>query len=276
MATRGAEAWEARQMAGMAAVLALLVLFAAGGGAPAPTSSQPQAAAPQPPPLPVYECRRAGGLVLVDGQTDEPAWGQAEWVRGLCRSDGRGRGRSQTDFRAVWDDANLYLSFVCVDSEIVAKHTERDAFVYEDDCVEAFLSSGNDLRRYFEFEVNPLNAVMDASVFPNPEGTDKVVDYSWNCDGIEVAVRKADLLPHAGGKQCTWTVEMAMPFSQIGRDRRAPKPGEQWRANFYRCEYAGEEEYLAWSPPLLESFHTPERFGYLVFTDQPPSGGTAP
>jgi len=67
-----------------------------------------------------------------------------------------------------------------------------------------------------------------------------------------------------------------MPFSQIGRDRRAPKPGEQWRANFYRCEYAGEEEYLAWSPPLLESFHTPERFGYLVFTDQPPSGGTAP
>ena len=43
-----------------------------------------------------------------------------------------------------------------------------------------------------------------------------------------------------------------------------PKPGEHWRLNLYRCDKANNA-YLAWSPALKGSFHTPEKFGVLEF-----------
>jgi len=66
-----------------------------------------------------------------------------------------------------------------------------------------------------------------------------------------------------------WTVEVALPFSQIGRGGRAPKESERWRANFYRIDRADEGEFSCWSPTLSDppSFHVPGRFGYLVFSE---------
>jgi hypothetical protein len=63
-----------------------------------------------------------------------------------------------------------------------------------------------------------------------------------------------------------WTVELAIPFADLGLTR-APAPGDVWRMNLYRFDPSAENRYAAWSPTLGEraDFHKPDRFGYLEF-----------
>ncbi len=215
------------------------------------------------PRLPTYVCHRVETPVVLDGKLDEAAWRRADVFAGFRTYDNK-KPSYRTEFRAIWDDRNLYLAFTVWDPDLVATMTKRDSGLYDEDCVEAFLSSGSDLSKYYEFEFSPHNVQMDASVHPNAAGTDKDVDYHWDC----VALRTATRLEGAGKDQ-HWTIEIAMPFDQIGRDLRTPVLGEEWRANFYRIDYrAGKKgsEDLCWSPTLQPSFHTPERFGGVVFT----------
>jgi hypothetical protein len=228
----------------------LFVTLAAGGS---PRSS-----------LPTYTCYHTTGPVTIDGHLDEQAWQAAPVVRDFRLPDGVSRPSVATEFRALWDDGNLYLAFVCTDPEIIATMTERDSGLYDEDCVEAFISSGDELRRYYEFELSPRNVQMDASVFPTEDGKDKVVDYSWNCVGL----RTATSITEDG-----WIIEVAIPFGQIGRDKRTPHAGDTWRANFYRADYSHgrETEYICWSPMMEKeaNFHRPDRFGRLVFAAEP-------
>jgi len=213
---------------------------------------------------PRYQCVKAAAPITVDGRLDEPAWSRTEVFRDFRLTNGEVRPTYPTEFRACWDSKYLYLAFVCTDPRIVAKHTTRDATVYEDDCVEAFLSSDGYPKRYFEFEFNPRNTQMDASVVFAKTGQEKTVDYGWNCAGLDSATR-------VEGKGATqqWTIEIALPFSEIGRKHKTPAVGEEWRANFYRIEYATRpEEFICWSPTILPSFHTPERIGKLLFMEK--------
>jgi len=220
--------------------------------------------------LPRYVCTRTTEPIEVDGSLSEPAWSRASVFKEFRTADGRAKGRFATEFRALWDDQYLYLAFKCADPDLIAKHTKRDAFVYEDDCAEAFISSGTDGSRYFEFEINPCNTVMDASVFPNEKGGGEVVDYGWNCRGLKTATEVRGTLNSHRDRDTGWVLEMALPFSQIGRGRSSPRPGETWRANLYRVENTGQAEFLCWSPTMTDppSFHVPDRFGYLCFEAQ--------
>ena len=58
------------------------------------------------------------------------------------------------------------------------------------------------------------------------------------------------------------TVEMRMPLAKLAATK--PVAGTRWRLNLYRCDKANSA-YLAWSPVLKPSFHTPEKFGVLEF-----------
>jgi hypothetical protein len=64
-------------------------------------------------------------------------------------------------------------------------------------------------------------------------------------------------------------VEVALPFSQIGRQGRPPTEGESWRANFLRIDRAGGGEFSCWSPTMTDppNFHVPRRLGHLVFSE---------
>jgi hypothetical protein len=60
---------------------------------------------------------------------------------------------------------------------------------------------------------------------------------------------------------------LRIPFASLGID--PPKPGDSWRANFYRIDRSTQrgDEFMAWrlthkSPP---DFHVPSAFGRIVF-----------
>jgi hypothetical protein len=242
----------------LALLLAAVCLSASGIGA-----QTPEPIKPAPIPLPSYLCRHVSTPVVIDGKLDDLAWREAVVFRAFTLPDGETRPAYTTEFRAVWDATTLYLAFVCEDPLIIANMTKRDSGLYDEDCVEAFLSTGGDLARYYEFEFSPRNTQMDASVFPDPNGRDKIVDYSWDCQGLTTATR---IEAGPEGKQ-RWSIEIALPFASVGRGGQAPEPGESWRTNFYRIEYGVKPtQFICWSPTLDEgNFHNRDRFGHFVF-----------
>jgi hypothetical protein len=228
------------------------------------------------PDLPTYVCRRTREPILIDGRLDEPVWSRVLAVGDFRLADGSGEPQLPTELRLCWDESNLYLAFVCIDTDIWGTYRKRDDPVWEEEVVEAFLCSGGDVTRYFEFNFSPHNVVFDARI-EIPESGDRRLmkaDVSWNCDGLQSAVQVAGTLDDRAEIDDRWTVEAALPFSHIGgacpeRSRmggRAPEDGERWRANFYRIDRAGDGEFSCWSPTLQHNFHVPARFGHLVFS----------
>jgi hypothetical protein len=187
--------------------------------------------------------------------------------------DGDAEPQLPTEVRACWDDEHLYLAFVCVDTDIWGTLRQRDDPIYEEEVVEAFLSSSGDVTRYFEFNFSPHNIVFDAAI-QCPESGDRhymKANVAWNCEGLRSAVHVVGTPDDRGDLDEKWTVEVALPFSQIGRGGSRPADGEEWRANFYRIDRAERGEFSCWSPTLSDppNFHVPGRFGRLAFSRQP-------
>jgi len=95
-------------------------------------------------------------------------------------------------------------------------------------------------------------------------------DWSYTTQGMTNAVKVKGKFNGTAERDEYWQVEVRIPFSDFSQP--TPKPGEVWRANFYRFNRGTNvpvAEQLAWSPALLPGFHQPIRFGYLEFGGVP-------
>ncbi|MCC6442467.1 MAG: carbohydrate-binding family 9-like protein [Armatimonadetes bacterium] len=221
--------------------------------------------------LPTYICKRAAGPIVVDGNLDEAAWESAEPMSPFIISDGSGPSARPTEARACWTDTHLYLAFRAFDRDIWGTMTGHDDPIYNEEVVEAFLDPDGDLTRYFELEISPRNVTFDALIH-NPTGqrANLEVDLGWELEGWETAVFVDGTLNDRTDTDRLWTVEMAIPFASLAPEcRAAPKPGDAWRANFYRIDLTPTPEFSGWSPTLVTpaNYHVPTRFGKLVFAE---------
>ena len=140
------------------------------------------------------------------------------------------------------------------DDAVVATHTRRDAPLWEEDVFEIFLSPEDPPRHYFEFEVNPLGTLFDARVAsPDLSRETMRVETAWDCAGFEARVSR-------GPRR--WSASLRIPLQELCA---GPVPA-RWRANFYRIDRGGADEFSAWSPTFADpaDFHVPERFGILT------------
>jgi len=112
--------------------------------------------------------------------------------------------------------------------------------------VEAFIESTQG--GYTEFEVAPTNEKLDLILWGEKR------DFEWS-SAFQSAVNVDE-----GAK--VWTCEMKIPLKALGKTK--PEAGTQWRINLYRCDKA-QNAYMAWSPTLTGTYHSPARFGTLVF-----------
>ncbi|MEP6756027.1 MAG: carbohydrate-binding family 9-like protein [Chthonomonadales bacterium] len=217
-----------------------------------------------PGDLPTYFCRRApqenDGLLL------PAAWQLADYVDfKLVEGLPNQTPRMPTRFAALWTSTHLHLLFQCADTDIRATMTGRDDPLYEEEVVEAFLSPTGDVRRYYEFETNALEALFDAKVYsPDLNRSTMVVDTDWDCMGMVVDVRQETVNEKLVGVRTEWAIPFAA-FPEVS----AMREGDVWRANFYRIERSEPAEFSAWSPTAESpaNFHVPERFGYLEFVN---------
>jgi hypothetical protein len=203
-------------------------------------------------PLPVMRAARLRDDITLDGKLDEPAWRKAPSVQLEYESrTSAARPELSTFARALWSDEFLYLSFDCPFTQLTVfeptQNKERIG-LWEKDVVEAFIATNpDDPRRYTEYQVSPTNERLDVKI---PEK-----DFAWS-SGFETATR----VDH---QRRRWRAELRVPISAFGAQ---PAAGTRWRINLYRCDYANQA-FLALSPVLTGSFHTPQRFGWMEFTE---------
>ena len=242
--------------------------------------------------LPHFVCPRIAHGIRVDGDVHKAPWPSIAplW---LVPSDGRVAAPDEdaalrhlardappldpsvvfqpTAVRVCRDDAQLYVAFQCADRDIWGSFSGRNAPIYTEEVVEAFLAPDGDVRRYVELETSPRGAWFEALVeSPERRRRGMRVDRGWRCEGWQRAVRVRGALKGRpggeGGSDCWWSVEWAIPFASLPGGV-APRPGDRWRANFFRIDAAGGGQFSAWSPTFADppDFHLPERFGVVEF-----------
>jgi len=180
-----------------------------------------------------------------------------------------GGDRQTTTFRAAWCDDGLYLKYDCRDKHISAVATETNGYVWQDSCVEVFLAPnpGKPLN-YYNFEMNCVGTFLMGTHCDWSEGyMDRSVDL-----GIEVATTVPGPTKDESPDDDGWILVARIPWGHFDREaiNLPPKPGDLWRANFYRLGGQTDPQNACWSPikSPKASFHQPQFFGEMAFVER--------
>jgi hypothetical protein len=239
-----------------------------------------------------YIIQRAAGPIVIDGRLNEDSWMKADWTEVFGDIEGplKPRPRYRTRVQMLWDDTYLYIGAYLEEPNVWATLTERDSIIFEDNDFELFIDPDGDTHDYYELEINALNTIWDLLLIkPYRDGGPAV--HAWDIKGLKTAVYVNGTLNDPSDKDKAWTVEMAIPFDVLkecipGKPER-PRPGDQWRMNFSRVEYAlnvenGKyvkakdpvsgrelpEDNWTWVPQGVVNIHYPEMWGYVQFSDK--------
>ena len=167
-------------------------------------------------------------------------------------------------FRAAHTGDALLLHYQVTEASVRAVALADDGRVWEDSCVECFLSpEGNDF--YYNFECNCAAKLLlhgGPAGGERPTASEEVLKsvQRWASLGTEPFEEKVG--------ECTWQIALVIPASAIFRHEIADFNGKTMRGNFYKCgDKLQTPHFLSWSPIDLPrpKFHCPEFFGELNF-----------
>ena len=194
----------------------------------------------------MYECQRAAQRPAIDGKLDDACWQSAPKTGQFTRVMKGPDEIQQTVFQAVYDDANLYIGVTCFEPQpgnIAATITTRDvSAVMGDDAIEIFLQPDAPDGTYYQLSANSIGTRYDGLAY----------EPGWNAQWT------------AAGSvgESAWFLECAISFGSFDA---FGAPGATWGFNIGRDRNAGgQTEWSAWSD-TMGAFHTPERFGRLIF-----------
>jgi hypothetical protein len=196
--------------------------------------------------VPTIECKWASRTPAIDGRLDEICWQEANWVGGFDLVNFSGAPKFSTKVLVAYDEFNLYVAFLCYDDmNHLSQDLQlgRDDWVWKDDCVEVFMDVNHDHRDYYHIITNRTGARYDE--------IGRLRAKSWD-GNWQVGV---------GYASDHWTVELAIPFRDLGRG--TPVPGEVWGINFAR-EHQSVPEFSSWTQSFF-TFHQPRNFGHIIF-----------
>ena len=112
--------------------------------------------------------------------------------------------------KALWDDENLYVAFICEDALIWTEHTKRDTSVGEDDTVEVFtVSNPEHPQAYLNIEMNVQGIFLDQF---HPDGLGVPVEEEWNGEGIQIKTSIVGILNDDKDEDQCLILKTARPF----------------------------------------------------------------
>lgn len=170
----------------------------------------------------------------------------------------------EVKFRAAHVGDAILLHYQVTEASVRAVATADDGRVWEDACVEFFLSpESNDF--YYNFECNCAAKLLlhgGPAGGERPGAAEDVLKSvkRWASLGTEPFEERVG--------ECTWEVALVIPASAIFRHEIVDLNGKTMRANFYKCgDLLQTPHFLSWSPIDLPKpkFHCPEFFGEIMF-----------
>ena len=231
-------------MANMRKLLLLMLILMAGSAGLAPAET---------PELVIAKVAERIGLADFEGMRPRAALlGKMTVIENFVQSNPTdGAAPSQkTVVYVAYDDVNLYVIFVCFDSNperIAASISRRESFSEDEDWVEIYLDTFNDQRRAYCFSTNALGIQWD-SRYSEASGS-----LSGGSHGHQASF---DALWHSDGKLTDqgYITAMTIPFKSL-RFRSGTSP--TWRILFGRS-IARTNEYVAWPhvSPSIQGYLT--------------------
>lgn len=152
------------------------------------------------------------------------------------------------------DKDMLALSFRVREPEIRAETTQDQGPVYEDSCVEFFVSAG---QGYWNFELNPLGSCL---LYYGPSRETRTPLGPMELSRLIRLPRIIDAE--------NWRLSLGIPKETFGS---AFREENSWSCNLYKCgDRLLRPHYLSWAPIQSRNpdFHRPECFRNIEFTNE--------
>ncbi|MFC1541565.1 DUF5916 domain-containing protein [Candidatus Latescibacterota bacterium] len=174
-----------------------------------------------------------GESIRLDGRLTESVWQEAQVIDEFTQKElvEGAPATEKTEVRFLFDDDNLYVGFMCYDSEpdkIVHKQLKRDGELSFDDRIDLVIDTYNDRRMGYFFGTNPNGMMVDGTM--QAVGS---VTMNSNWDGIW------DVRSYIG--ETGWSCEIMIPFKTL---RFPEKDVQIWGINFKRAIIRKNEESL--------------------------------
>lgn len=197
------------------------------------------------------EVPMVGTPPVIDGALDDAVWSVAATADIILKND-TSEPIEDPAYNAVayvaYDAENLYVAFENgnpTPDQIVTASPGHDQDVWKDEENEIFLEPANaGTKPYFHIMLNAANVIQDAESGGAEAG--------W-----EPALETATVI----GTDA-WYAELRIPFVDLGFST-API-GKTWGGNFNRHIVSAYDWWVMWAD-VGASFHTPERFGDIIF-----------
>jgi len=207
--------------------------------------------------------------LLIDGQLKEAIYSKAEkiYLKNSLNQQAIADPNYMTYAQVAYDEKYLYIAFSCNDLDIHSRFTKRDEYLWQDEVVEVFIDTDEQPNTYIELEVSPKNIFFDSYIV-DPKNIDVPATIQFNLEDYKTAVEVNGTTSERTDQDENWTVEMAIPFTELVENYQPEQVSTyQWRINFYRINSdAHPLKLIAWLP-TGGSFHRPEKFGKLTFSE---------
>lgn len=172
--------------------------------------------------------------------------------------------KPEADFSIGYTDHEIMLKYFVTEDYFKAEKTESNQNVFEDSCVELFLSPSDD-GIYYNLEFNGIGTCLLGS---GTSRTGRLRADPEIISGIR-RIASSGTAPITGRKgKFTWTITIAIPLRVFFHHKIKTLRGNTVRANFYKCgDKLSVPHYVTWSPvkTVKPDFHRPEFFGVVRF-----------
>lgn len=201
----------------------------------------------------VYEAMRTKNPPKIDGKLDDLVWKLAPSVRlENINTGGKVKEEYVSLAWAVYDDTHIYVAFKNGEpnpKKITTVSPGHDKSVWKDDENELFIEPNHaGSKPYFHIMINAANVTQDDEN-GGAEG-------AWEPKSLKSATSIGD--DH-------WVLELKIAFADL--NVKEVPTGKTWGWNFNRHIVSGVDIWTGWSE-TGPSFHTPTRFGDLIFSEE--------
>ena len=171
------------------------------------------------------------------------------------------KGNINVQFNIGYNEKNFYLIYWVRENYVKATHKKINEPVYEDSCVEFFISFDN--VHYYNFEFNCIGNVL------GQYGTGRNNRAFIEEDVLKEIVTEPSLgknLIDIVDRKTNWSIAITIPKKIFNFSETEWENVNVIKCNFYKCgDKLAHPHYLSWSPVKTGSpdFHRMEYFGEL-------------
>ncbi|HLN20877.1 MAG TPA: carbohydrate-binding family 9-like protein [Bacteroidales bacterium] len=172
--------------------------------------------------------------------------------------------KPDVQFSIGYSGSEIYIKFFVKEEYFRAEVSEPNGNVYEDSCVEFFISPEDD-GIYYNFEFNARGICLMGSGKGRQDRIRSDISY---ISKIRTSGSFSGEHPGIINGRYEWELTIAIPSEVFFHNRVGTIRNSEMRANFYKCgDKVKVPHYLTWNPvnTTKPDFHRPESFGLLNF-----------